>query len=323
MGIYIDCSLPLLFTTRCDYGKTCGNHVISVVNTHICSELKAREKDLYKHLYLTFDNCAVNKNYMMVGYEFISSLSAVSLTSYMVLLVMNGKFESVQVNYPVAGHTKFGPDGMFGWLGPLLRNFDLYEIDDIVTRAKGAAHYSVEKIDPALLLDYTAFISDHILKSVNGINARHQILVTKTEAGCKLQLRDYSSAEWVLHKQFNSPLPPFKATKLVQQELSAAKVKDLLKQEKYSPTGLLSYAHYESAPPANNTNDADPDAMQVENRAPLLPLPADDGNPVVKNCGIACYKTFPTGIYAVYVVKLRDGQIVYSLLPDRVLNYPQ
>jgi hypothetical protein len=54
-----------MFTIRCDYGKTCGNHVISVVNTHVCSELKAKK---YKHLYLTFDNCGVNKNFMLVGY---------------------------------------------------------------------------------------------------------------------------------------------------------------------------------------------------------------------------------------------------------------
>jgi hypothetical protein len=300
--------------------------VISVVNTHICSELKAREKE-YKHLYLTFDNCAVNKNYMIVGYEFISSLSNVSFTSYMVLLVLNGKFESVQVNFPVAGHTKFGPDGMFGWLGPLLRNFDLYEIDDIVDRAKGAAHYSVEKMNPALLLDYSAFVSEHILASVNGINARHGILVTKTGTGCKLQLRDYSSAEWVLHKQFNSPLPKFTAARLLQHELSAAKVKDLLKQEKYSPTGLLSYAHFESPPPSNanppnNTNDANPDAMQVEIAAPILPL-ADDDDAVVKNWGIACYKTFPSGIYPVYVVETKNSQTVYSLRPDRLVQFPQ
>ncbi len=57
--------LSCLFILSCDYGKTSGNHVISVVNKHICSELDAKK---YKHLYLTFDNCAVNQNYMMVGY---------------------------------------------------------------------------------------------------------------------------------------------------------------------------------------------------------------------------------------------------------------
>jgi hypothetical protein len=234
----------------------------------------------------------------------------------MVLLVMNGKFESVQVNYPVAGHTKFGPDGMFGWLGPLLRNFDLFEIDDIVNHAKGGpARYSVQKLDPAMLMDYAAYINVHVLKAVNGINARHGLLVTKTGTGCKIQLRDYSSAQWEFHTQVKSPLPKFNAARLERIELSAAKVKDLMKQEKYSPSGKLSYAHFERPPvnanPPNNTNDANPDAMQVETPAPILPQ-ADGDNAIEKCYGVAYYMPTPTGSVPVYVVKRRTG-IEYSL----------
>lgn len=253
----------------------------------------------------------------------------------MVVLVMNGKFESVQVNYPVAGHTKFGPDGMFGWLGPLLRNFDLYEIEDIVDSAKGGpARYGVEKLNPTLLMDYAAYIHEHVLKAVNGINARHGILVTKTRTGCKLQVRDYSSDQWTTHKEFNSTLATFKAERLEQVELSAAKVKDLMKQEVYSPSGKLSYAHFESvnrplanpnpppvnanpppananpppanANPPNNTNDANPDAMQVE-----IPILSQGGEVIEKCYGIAYYMPTPTGSVPIYVVKM-NGKIVYS-----------
>jgi len=197
-------------------------------------------------------------------------LCFVSFTSYMVLLVMNGKFESVQVNYPVAGHTKFGPDGMFGWLGPLLRNFDLFEIDDIVNHAKGGpARYSVQKLDPAMLMDYAAYINVHVLKAVNGINARHGLLVTKTGTGCKIQLRDYSSAQWEFHTLVKSPLPKFNAARLERIELSAAKVKDLMKQEKYSPSGKLSYAHFERPPmPIRRTTPTTPILMLCKLRLP-------------------------------------------------------
>lgn len=242
----------------------------------------------------------------------------------MVVLVMNSKFESVQVNYPVAGHTKFGPDGMFGWLGPLLRKFDLYEIDDIVNCAKrgGVSRYAVEKLDPTKLLDHAAYISANVLTAVNGINARHGILVTKTEAGCKIQLRDYSTDQWTTFRRFDAPLPKFDAARIPLKELSAAKVKDLLKQEKYSPTGTLSYAHFESAnanplparlnPTANTNDNANADAMQVEVAAPVLPT-ANIDRTIAKNYGIAYYVNTPLGSCPVYAVKLISGELKYWL----------
>jgi hypothetical protein len=246
----------------------------------------------------------------------------------MIILVLFGKFESVQVNFPVAGHTKFGPDGMFGWLGPLLRKFDLYEIDDIVNYAKGGpARYAVEKINPTVLLDWTAYISEHVLKAVNGINARHGILVKKSGTGATLQLRDYSTTEWELPKRFDGPLPKFAAEKLPHLPLSASKVKDLMKQEKYSPSGKLSYAHFETVvrpqpahpitrnntndppannPPANNTNTNE-NEMQVEPATPIVPLPSA----IVTNYGIAYYIDTPTGVRPVYAVDLEDGSCTF------------
>jgi hypothetical protein len=74
----------------CDFGKTTADHVISVLNTHVLKETQQRS---YKHLYLTCDNCAVNKNYALVGYA--------------ILLVACGKFDSVEINFPIAGLSLF------------------------------------------------------------------------------------------------------------------------------------------------------------------------------------------------------------------------
>jgi hypothetical protein len=245
--------------------------------------------------------------------------------SYMVTLVLHGKFESVQVNFPVAGHTKFGPDGMFGWLGPRLRKFDLYEIEDIVTTANDdrPASYAVEKMDPATLKDFTTYISEHVLKAVNGINSRHGILVKKTPTGATLELRDYSTSAWELHKEFAGPLPPFAAEKLPHLPLSAAKVKDLMRQEKYSPSGKLSYAHFEISPqPLINNNNA-----RNNNNAPIATNPLSNNNTrnntnanamdveeplptapeITMNYGIAYYISTNTGYRPVYAVDLKDG----------------
>jgi hypothetical protein len=244
----------------------------------------------------------------------------------MVLLVLFEKFESVQVNFPVAGHTKFGPDGMFGWLAPLLRKFDLYELEDIVTCTLGGpSRYAVQKIDPALLLDWTSYISEHVLKAVNGINARHGVLVTKNGTGATLKVRDYSNDEWEIQKQFAGPLPKFAAARLPQKPLSAAKVKDLLRQERYSPTGTLSYAHFETvatpqqatANPRTITNDANivNNASQVNNTNEMqvehtpINLPIAPG--IVMNHGIAYYVDTPIGYRPVYVVDMQDGTTQY------------
>lgn len=266
----------------CDYGKTSSSHVLSVINTHILAESNLEN---YKHLYLTFDNCAVNKNFVVVGYA--------------VMLVLSGVFESVEINFPIAGHTKFGPDGMFGWLGPLLRKHDLYEIEDILEYSKGSNSYSVKKMEPNTLMDYSEFVKKNVIQKVKGINDRHGIKVTKVDGKAKLYLRDYSTTSWDFIKEFNGPLPIFTRSYLVKEPLSAAKVKDLLKQEKYSPNGTLSYAHYELAPTKANSNQPP---------ARVLPDPASLPQNIIS---LAYWINTPSGERPVYLVDSPEGPIFW------------
>jgi hypothetical protein len=181
---------------------------------------------------------------------------------------------------------------MFGWLGPLLRQYDLYEISDILAKTKNASkNYTVQEILPKELCYHSAFIKEHVIQSLPGINSRHGLKVSKNADGLwRLYARDLSTTPWVLQLEFEKHFPPFKVEPIPRVPLSAAKLKDLLRQEQYSPTGKLNYAHFESAP-------AKSVQLKANVPAPVPTLPVHSNLMV-----IAYYVTTPSGPAPVYLI---------------------
>jgi hypothetical protein len=215
------------YDSRC--GKTSANHVISTLDKH----LNSLDLRCFDDLYMTFDNCAVNKNRWVLTYFFY--------------LVASGAFELVQWSFPIAGHTKFGPDTMFGWLGPHLDQYDLFEVQDLANHANEhgtPVRYSGQVLAHADLKLWSAQL-EPLVKSVDHITAMHQFRITKDSAAIFLETKEYSSSpEWTRCDIFRcQQLPAVSPAPLPLKPLSAAKLADLAGLEKFVPGKYLSYAH--------------------------------------------------------------------------------
>jgi hypothetical protein len=168
----------------------------------------------------------------------------------------------------------------------------LYEVSDILAKTSNASSsYTVEEMAPSELRHHSTFIKANVLQSLPGINSRHGLRVAKNSSGILcLYARDLSTTPWVIQLEFNSPFPTYKVESIPSVPLSAAKLKDLLRQEQYSPTGKLTYAHYESAPAKTSQT---PKASVVTSTTPSV-----NSNLMV----IAYYVTTPSGPLPVYLV---------------------
>ena len=211
-------------------GKTSSNHVISVLDKH----LFGIDLSKYNDLYMTFDNCPVNKNYWISGYFFS--------------LIKKGSFDLVDWGCPLAGHTKFGPDGMFGWLGPHLLQYDLFEVSDAVKRANQPGtprSYTAVQVKPEELKDFKTYV-DFFAHPLTGINKFHRFRMRKDIRGKVIMEAKYLSEDpiWVKCTIFKKQTLSRKCPKMLPiRKLSDAKLKDLQGLEKFVPGNKLSYAH--------------------------------------------------------------------------------
>ena len=169
------------------------------------------------------------------------------MVGYFVYLISCGAYERVEWSFPIAGHTKFGPDMMFGWLSPYIKQFNLYEVADIVTLGNAPntpSHYSVHPSMPGDFLNWKDFTTKHV-KPVKDMKRYHHFVCCKKEGVVTLQGKHHAATEsWttlpVYHTAFSfdsfpSPVPLC--------PLKVKKIKDLISLQKYCDTKHLSYAH--------------------------------------------------------------------------------
>ena len=212
-------------------GSTSASHIISVVD-HF---LRREEKPEKKKLHCTFDNCAVNKNQYVVGYF-----------SY---LVASEAFTEVYWHFPVAGHTKFGPDTMFGWLSKLLRKKNLFEVDDILRAGNSplsTQSYTLTRLEVSDIQNWKEFLEPHV-KAVPNITKYHHFRVSMVGDAVKFEMKLWAdSGEWkvvqTIKKRFLFDSYP---SSLTPVPLNAKKINDLKKLESFVPSNYLSYAHPE------------------------------------------------------------------------------
>ncbi len=227
------------------HGKTNSNHVTSVLDHGIKEKKKTGVNN--RKLRVNLDNCSVNKCYMLIRY----GIELIRLKIY----------DSVEFCFMVAGHTKFSPDRMFGWLSGVLKVVDIFELSDVATAVDAArlqylrahkreAPYSVKIVDSFNSEGLSTFFYDwksYFMGSYTPfgfLNELHCLKVSLSSSGIELKAKEKTSdSSWKPIKFLNnSKVGKRKLKNLPMVPLKPAKVADLLKMAKFIPGGKLSYA---------------------------------------------------------------------------------
>ncbi len=227
------------------HGKSNSNHITSILDDTIDKKKKTGSNN--RKLRVNWDNCSVNKCYLLARYG--------------IELIRLGLYDSVEFAFMVAGHTKFSPDRMFGWLSGVLKVVDIFEVADVVTAVDRArllykrAHkkecpYSVRLVDSFDKNGDSDFFSDwsaYFGKSFapfGFLTKLHRLKFFKAGSTFELKVKDKTSdATWRQVKFFKSAQEnKKKLLKLQMVPMKAAKIADLKKMAKFVPGGKLSYA---------------------------------------------------------------------------------
>ena len=219
-------------------GKSNSNHVASTLKYHI-DILKSLFD--YREMLLNVDNCAVNKNHIIVAFA--------------VMMVLTKVYDLFELHFLIAGHTKFSPDRMFAFLTLLLRLKDVFGIEDILKaftdhqKSKGQnaqRSYSVESLESFTnneannFYDYKDLLEDEI-KKIKDFNKYHRFRAKRVNGEVLLEAKEFSTqSKWKLIQTFrNKKFSKLKKIKRV--EMKEAKKADLKKQERFIPSGKFSF----------------------------------------------------------------------------------
>lgn len=229
-----------LFSQR--HGKTNSNHVASILEKHIESlKMKGRNR---RKLRLQLDNCSVNKCYMLIRYA--------------AYLLNTGLYDEIEICFMVAGHTKFSPDRMFSWLTGILRDIDVFEVDDIVAASESARRvhlsqqgkelsYRIESLDSFTDDGYSEFFFDwnsyfdESFRRFGYLNDSHVFSLRWDSGEIALHVKEFCDSEPIPTSFIKDHTLPEFVYRLEKVPLKAAKVQDLRKMLKYIPSGRLSY----------------------------------------------------------------------------------
>ncbi len=219
-------------------GKTNSNHVASILQHHI-NILKGLLDN--REALINVDNCAVNKNHIIVAFG--------------VMLVLNKIYDIVELHFLIAGHTKFSPDRMFAFISQLMKSKDIFGIEDILKifedhqRSKGATaqkSYTVESLEEFTnnkcnnFFDYKELLED-LVDKIKGFNSFHRFRARRENSLVILEVKEFSTDyTWKVLQIIGKT--KFSANKkLVKVQMSEAKRADLIKQQRFIPSGRFTF----------------------------------------------------------------------------------
>ncbi len=221
-------------------GKPNTNHIISILEIAI-NQKRKHQRRRNRVLRLNFDNCAVQKCYLMIAYA--------------CYLVKKGIYDVVEVHFRIAGHTKFSPDRMFAYFSELFKKLDLFEVEDLVDAwmaefvvSQGNSSYSVVSLDEIVdgkstyFSDYKEYFKDHF-KAFNTLNACHLFQVSLLNGKVAVATKEFSTdPDWQEVPFWNETINLKEGLqKLPLVPLNEAKLKDLRDCLSLIPAGKLSY----------------------------------------------------------------------------------
>jgi hypothetical protein len=144
-----------------------------------------------KHLKLTCDNCAgQNKNNTSLW--------------FCLYLVACGYYETIELNFMIAGHTKFKVDGNFGMIKRLYRKSTIYSIEqfaEAVRKSSPAGLNKVQRYENGQGFQYLDIKADleNYFEKLTGISKYHHFFFSASELGI-VRVQEEANGEF---KEFN------------------------------------------------------------------------------------------------------------------------
>lgn len=97
---------------------------------------------------------------------------------------MAGWFERIEIDFLVAGHTKFSPDRMFGWMSHVLRVSDYFSKSDMVRLFSRKKQKYESQVVPDLLL--WSLKIESAFKQIHGIQKLQTISCSRVDTSVRV-----------------------------------------------------------------------------------------------------------------------------------------
>ncbi len=160
----------------------------------------------------------------------------VQVVGFAVWLLMSGWFKQVEIDFLVAGHTKFSPDRMFGWMSHVLRVSDYFSKSDMKKLFSKKKNQYDSQVVPELLQWSEKLEST--FRQIHGIK-KFQTLSCTLVTGAVVVVGSTSHQADATHRQirFDLPAVPLSVDSpilhVVKMDLSPKLLHDLREAQQY------------------------------------------------------------------------------------------
>jgi len=134
-----------------------------------------------------------------VVFVFVFVCSFFQICGYLYWLAENSYFFDITLHYLVAGHTKFAPDRMFGRVSRILKNQNIFEVDNAVRLVNAAAQKGLTALeltpDMRIMYDWKGALSEH-LAMPGGIDMKRWIRARRQNSRVVMEWKEWHSDPW-------------------------------------------------------------------------------------------------------------------------------